>query len=406
MIFNTFLSGEGNVKNINLSLYIAKKNKKISFNTNLTIHSSCWDYDKERPINIYLKKNKQIHLTIGAIKLCIIESLDTKKIISKKKITDKISKIINGHKLEISEDMFLYQLKNYIQLKKEIICNSTYKRYNVFYNLLEKFEIYSLKRLYTKHINNETIANFISFAKEENYSESTIYKTIHFIKTILNFVERKGIRTKVRELELKKEKNIKNIITLTENEIQKIEVTTVNSKLKPAKEWLLISCYTGQRFSDFMNFDKSKIVEIKNRKYLSFRQLKTQKSILLPLHPIVLKIIQENNGEFPKKISLTDYNQQIKIIAKKAGINEVLEGKKRIENRSKSIRVNKWELISSHIGRRSFSTNFYGKIPTPLLMQATGHGTEQMFLKYINTLDETRIISLSNYFNKLYIQKS
>ena len=57
----------------------------------------------------------------------------------------------------------------------------------------------------------------------------------------------------------------------------------------------------------------------------------------------------------------------------------------------------KWEILSSHIGRRSFATNFYSKIPTALLMEATGHTTENVFLKYINPVDENRVISLSNY---------
>jgi len=31
----------------------------------------------------------------------------------------------------------------------------------------------------------------------------------------------------------------------------------------------------------------------------------------------------------------------------------------------------KWKLVSSHIGRRSFATNHFGKIPTPIIMAAT-----------------------------------
>ena len=43
----------------------------------------------------------------------------------------------------------------------------------------------------------------------------------------------------------------------------------------------------------------------------------------------------------------------------------------------------KWELVSTHICRRSFATNHYGKLPTPVLMAITGHTTEKMFLNYI-----------------------
>lgn len=33
--------------------------------------------------------------------------------------------------------------------------------------------------------------------------------------------------------------------------------------------------------------------------------------------------------------------------------------------------------------RRSFATNFFGKIPTPILMNMTGHSRETTFMSYI-----------------------
>ena len=56
------------------------------------------------------------------------------------------------------------------------------------------------------------------------------------------------------------------------------------------------------------------------------------------------------------------------------------------------------ELVTSHIGRRSFATNNYGKIPTPLLMSATGHTTEKMFLEYIGKTETDRAMQLAEYF--------
>lgn len=43
----------------------------------------------------------------------------------------------------------------------------------------------------------------------------------------------------------------------------------------------------------------------------------------------------------------------------------------------------KYEVISSHDLRRSFATNFFGKIPTPVLMQMTGHSKESAFMTNI-----------------------
>ena len=58
----------------------------------------------------------------------------------------------------------------------------------------------------------------------------------------------------------------------------------------------------------------------------------------------------------------------------------------------------KHKLVTSHIGRRSFASNNYGKIPTPLLMVATAHKSEGMFLRYIGKVDQQQSHALANYF--------
>ena len=58
----------------------------------------------------------------------------------------------------------------------------------------------------------------------------------------------------------------------------------------------------------------------------------------------------------------------------------------------------KWELVTSHIGRRSFATNFYGEIPTSYLIYVTGHSTEIMFLNYIGKSNKDLAMELTKYF--------
>ena len=47
--------------------------------------------------------------------------------------------------------------------------------------------------------------------------------------------------------------------------------------------------------------------------------------------------------------------------------------------------MSKYEFVTSHIMRRSFASNYYDKIETPLLMNITGHSKESTFLTYIGT---------------------
>ena len=49
---------------------------------------------------------------------------------------------------------------------------------------------------------------------------------------------------------------------------------------------------------------------------------------------------------------------------------------------AKNIYDPKYELIASHSFRRSFASNYYKIIPTPILINTTGQSKESMFLKF------------------------
>ncbi|WP_277632622.1 phage integrase SAM-like domain-containing protein [Avrilella dinanensis] len=386
------------VKNIYLSV---TGTEKTTIKTPLRISDEEWDSAKQRPKNIYLKKNKRLNTQLDRIKSQLPEYIrKDKKKISQRMLSRKIQKICSSETNPLPNTL-LYYTQQYINSRKGMICSSTYKRYLVFLRLLERFEGRMCQIVYLDGVNADFVRDFILFGKEENYSESTVYRTLNFVKTILNFLEKRGIRTYVYELELPKEKRDKKIVTLNEENLLKIKKKEVPNQLQAAKDWLLISCYTGQRISDFMNFDTAMIKKIENKNCLSFTQQKTGKNILLPLHPEVYSIIERNGFRFPPKIPVQTYNAQVKEVAKIAGIDHLVTFNKRQGHRAVTHLIPKWKAISSHIGRRSFASNFYGKIPTALLMEATGHSTEQMFQRYINITDPSRVLELGRYFEKL-----
>ena len=100
-------------------------------------------------------------------------------------------------------------------------------------------------------------------------------------------------------------------------------------------------------------------------------------------------------------------NDYIKEVCKIAGIDEKVQGKKQLniskENETQKIRrvesiYPKYELVTSHIGRRSFATNYYGDIPTSYLIYVTGHSSEVMFLNYIGKSNKDMALELTKYF--------
>ena len=182
--------------------------------------------------------------------------------------------------------------------------------------------------------------------------------------------------------------------------------------LENTKDWLVISCYVGQRISDFMRFDTSMIrkeqVQDKDKWFIEFTQVKTEKKLILPLHEKIINVLKKRNWSFPPKMSEQKYNLHLKEVCKQAGIDELVEGsllpEKEVgssKNKTKSRKIPgfypKYKLITSHCGRRSFATNFYGKIPTPLLKAATGHASELMLLRYIQKVELQDSIALAQY---------
>ena len=92
-------------------------------------------------------------------------------------------------------------------------------------------------------------------------------------------------------------------------------------------------------------------------------------------------------NKFPKRVSQVVFNKQIKSLCRMAGIDELVSGFKNNPKitRKEIICAPKYAFVTSHVKRRSFAYNYYGKIKTPLVMNITGHSKESTFLTYIGT---------------------
>ena len=228
------------------------------------------------------------------------------------------------------------------------------------------------------------------------YGQNTISKFFKTIKGVCNHANYNGIETSHQLTGFKTDQHKVEKIYLTFEDLTKIENISKNQltdSLDNAKDWLIISCYSGQRISDFMRFNKSMIRIDNSIKVLDITQVKTGKNVTIPLLPQVINILDKRHGEFPNPISDQRYNEWIKLVCQRAKINDTLKGRltKNInpdeEGQSKIRNVlgtyPKWQLVSSHVGRRSFCTNYYGKIPTTHIKNITAHSTEAQLLTYI-----------------------
>ena len=303
----------------------------------------------------------------------------------------------------------------FLRMREGDLSESAKKKYKVIQNLLIRFQDWlKLGELKISDVNEEFKNNFVRYAKEKKYAENTAQRHLNFIKTICFHARYMGVSTHHQLDKLSLPKKDVTHIYLTPRELQLIKESYLpHNYLENARDWLLISCYTGQRVSDFLTFDKKMIKENGEIRLLEFRQQKTKKLMAIPILKEVEEILEKRNGEFPRKISSQKYNDYIKIVCKHAGLNMRCTGKKRVciapkgrkplktDYRDVLGEFEKWELVTSHIGRRSFATNFYGKVPTSHLRSITGHSSEAMFLNYIKKGRREMAIDSYQYFSKL-----
>jgi integrase len=378
--------------------------------TSLIVSKEYWAkfHNLKRPKDIDII-NQQIEIKneLNQIEKHVLNHFNESSQVNKQWLENTLQNYYNPKNSSIvySKELSQY-FDTYLELKNTELSKNTVKKINVIKSLLARYEEKRRKRIFIQDVDENFKYDFEKYCLENKYAHNTIAVALKFIKTVCNHANENGIEISpfLKKVKIKYQQ-IKNIY-LSFEEIEKIEKTNnLPEYLINARDWLIISCYTGQRVSDFMRFN-SDMIRIENGKHLlEFKQVKTNKIMTIPLHPKVLEILDRRNGEFPRALSDVHYNEYIKVVCKEAGINEPINGSKKIEmnENSKEYRkqnglFSKFELVTSHIGRRSFATNFYGKIPTSFLIYITGHSTETMFLNYIGKSNKDLAMEIINYF--------
>ncbi len=142
-------------------------------------------------------------------------------------------------------------------------------------------------------------------------------------------------------------------------------------------------------------------------KYLRYTSQKTQTKTVVPISNKIRPYL--NTKEFPHKISDVKFNQYIKELCKRIGFTKMIKGAKKVpimingkkEFRKKQGTYPKYELVVSHTMRRSFCTNLFSKVPTPLIMSASGHKSERVFLNYIGKTSEENAEALLKFWDEI-----
>lgn len=305
------------------------------------------------------------------------------------------------------------------------IKNRTIQDYENVKNKLKRYENLVGQKVKMDSVNLIFHTGFVKYLREkEHLGENAIGGQVSIIKQFVRDAEAQEIkvhpahRSKQFYAPTFKPKDI----YFNESDIQSIKNHSFikDSTLDNARDWLIIGLWSGLRVSDLLTITKKDIIKAG---FIDNSNFKTDIKVKIPIHPDSQAILNKRGGEFPKFIPPQKFNTFIKEIAKEVGFTEIIEGEKMmpvVDKDGKEILDDKgkkmyrktkgkyytYELVSSHICRRSFASNLYGKIDTLTIMKITGHTTEKQFLEYIKITESIHAERLAELWSKAYKNKN
>ena len=265
---------------------------------------------------------------------------------------------------------------------------------------------------------------FVDFLRDvKDLRNSTIEKYTSRLRYFLRWASDKGI-TEVKTLRYrpKLQQTEKEVIFLTWEELMKLndfefpELGTVlklkdlhgkeyektvgleKSNLERVRDVFCFCCFTSLRYSDVENLKKSNIFQ----DYIQITTVKTGDTLKIELNKFAKAILDKyRDSSFPENKALPvitnqQMNSHLKELGEICGFNSAIlvtyyRGSERVDEV-----YAKYELLSTHAGRRTFIVNALSLGISPqVVMKWTGHKDWQAMKPYIDIVDKAKKDAMS-----------
>lgn len=389
------------------------------------INPANWKQDKQKayPLNSNVEFNDAIELRTDQIKDAHRNFLNlNKRPPTPQELKEGLDEVIRPDRkqkqpVEIPQDkllpfylQFLEQCRAGMRRSKKgrKISDSSIRSYVAAFNILQDYERTKKRPFTFNDIGADWYNDFIAYlTTNRKLSTNYIGKNIKCLKTVLFDAHERGLHNNLNfkaRYFIKPTEETANIY-LNDEELQALECLDLsdNPRLDRVRDLFLIGCYTGLRYSDWAKVTPDQIED----GFITITPDKTKEAVTIPVHPTVSRLIAKYDGSLPNVPTNQITNAYLKEIGqlipelKKTEIKRITRG-----GMEQSIKVEKWQLISTHTARRSFATNqFKAGRPAFLIMAITGHTTEKQFLAYIKASNRDKAQIMKQYWEDAAQQK-
>ncbi len=227
------------------------------------------------------------------------------------------------------------------------------------------------------------------FQTELNHINGTIAKEIKVLKWFLNWASKFGYNKNYIYKSFTVKSQETEIIILTEEELFQLYYHKLeNETYRQVRDVFCFCCFTSLRYSDVKNLKKDDV----DGEFINITTIKTKSKVSIPLIEYAKQILKTYESMIGISalpvISNQKMNDYLKEIAKLAGLDRPISkvrycGSRRIDSIQPL-----HELITSHMGRKTFVSYMFRKgVDSELIRSISNHKSISSFARY-NKIDD------------------
>ncbi|UZS00295.1 tyrosine-type recombinase/integrase [Chondrinema litorale] len=356
-------------KKSSIFFLINHKGLQYRYYTGLSVKPSEWKNKSKEPAFKSVLADFEVRAAETFYRLLKENKLDEKT------VTEAL-KIEFSNKVDTNS--FVGYMQDYIYNKK--FKPATYKAYKYAVTTVEEYQEYKNKKYRLSEIDTKWFENYKYYMEHiKGYAINSMYVTFSFLKNVLKHAYQEKLIPNRVEIKNTRE-DIKQVY-LTSIELEHFyKFRQYTRRRQEYVDAFLIMAYTCLRISDY---NRLKIENIRDNK-IFMPTKKTSKFVVIPLHKMVIEIIEKYNNRLPRAGNSQSFGPAIKAAAKEAGFTDPVISGKSHKGKYNTVIKERWEMITAHTARRSGATNMYlSGIPIARIMKLTAHKTETSFFKYI-----------------------
>jgi len=394
------------IENVPILLFYSFGGKRLQYFIGYRIDAFKWDEEKMK-VRKGFSEGTEINKELDKLKSKISGIHDKAKVLDEELTIEDLRDQLKGkQKIAKGKKTFKECLADYFESSRLTKTKGSMKAIESTFSILDNFSEKTGIRLDFKNITQEFYDKFLDYCfNTKDYKNGYTGKLIKDIKAFLNWATDRGLNTNLdfRKKSFKKLTEEPEIIYLTYDELILLYNYDLegNIKLEQIRDIFCFGCFTGMRYSDILALAPEHLHEDS----IKYRIVKTGQNNTIPLNPFSKKILKRHKDKFPNRslpvVSEQKTNEYLKELFKKAKLNRKVQkvsfqGAKKIK-----LTLPLSEVITFHISKKTFMTNFLAKGGSLLTAMAiTGNKDFKTARRYYKVVDSLKSDEMAKVFGK------